>query len=409
MLITHRIALDPTNKQETLLRQHAGYARFVWNWGVSECRRALDAGEPSATRHQRVRPLFNAMKGELAPWSKGLSQNAAKYALICLGEAWSRFWSERDKAKKAGKQCRFRPPRFKKRKAGKESFRADNGPGTVKTQGKTIRLPKIGTVRMWEACRFKGPVGECTVKYDGVRWFTSVVVEVCDAKPKMEGAVVGVDVGLRRLATVYDVEAFEVIKNPRPLKEALSKLRAVNRRIARSRRIHGEKRHSNRRECLYEQRRRLCVRVTHLRMDSAHKATTAIAKRSKVVCVESLHVSGWMRNRRLSRSTADASPSGFLLLLKWKCQRDGVRLVEVDRFYPSSKTCSACGLVNGELKMEEHWRCPGCDASHNRDDNAAVNLRRQGLAAGVEGVSDGRKAAVPSEALTRQICLGFAR
>ena len=128
--------------------------------------------------------------------------------------------------------------------------------------------------------------------------------------------VVGIDVGFRRLATVYDGERFEVFENLRPLKRALGALRAVNRRVARSRKIHGKSRHSSRRERVYEKRRRLYVKVSRLRMDSAHKATTAIAKRSKLVCVESLHVSGWMRNRRLSRSTADASPSGFLSLLQ---------------------------------------------------------------------------------------------
>ena len=86
MMITHRIALDPANKQKTLLRQHAGYARFVWNWGLAECRRALDPGEPSATRQQRIRPLFNVVKTELAPWSKGLSQKAARCSLMALGE-----------------------------------------------------------------------------------------------------------------------------------------------------------------------------------------------------------------------------------------------------------------------------------------------------------------------------------
>ena len=405
MLTSHRIALDPTNKQKTLLRQHAGYARFVWNWGVAECRRALDAGESSATYQQRFRPLFNAVKGELAPWSKGLSQNAAKYALIGLGDAWTQFWSALGKSKKTGKKLKFRPPRFKKRKMAKQTFRADNGPGTVRTCGKTIRLPRIGKVRTWEACRFEGPILECTVRYDGVRWYAVVVCEVPAPEPKESGVVVGVDVGLRRLATVYDGERFEVFENLRPLKRALGALRAVNRRVARSRKIHGKSRHSSRRERMYEKRRRLYVKVSHLRMDNAHKATTAIAKRSKLVCVESLHVTGWMRNRRLSRSTADASPGGFLSLLKWKCQREGVRLVEVERFYPSSKTCSSCGTVNGDLRMEERWCCPGCGASHHRDDNAALNLRRQGLASDVEGMSDGRKAAVPDEASTRQIIL----
>ena len=352
---------------------------------------------------KRFRPLFNAVKGELAPWSKGLSQNAAKYALIGLGDAWGQFWSELGKSKKTGKKLKFRPPRFKKRKAAKQTFRADNGPGTVRTCGKTIRLPRIGKVRTRETCRFERPIRECTVKYDGVRWYAVVVCDVPAPEPKESGVVVGVDVGLRRLATVYDGERFEVLENPRPLKRALGELRAVNRRVARSRKIHGKSRHSSRRERMYEKRRRLYVKVSHLRMDNVHKATTAIAKRSKLVCVESLHVAAWMQNRRLSRSTADASPGRFLTLLKWKCQREGSRLVEVDRFYPSSKTCSACGEVNAELQMEERWRCPACGARHNRDDNASVNLRRQGLAADVEGMSDGRKAAVPREALTRQI------
>ena len=99
----------------------------------------------------------------------------------------------------------------------------------------------------------------------------------------------------------------------------------------------------------------------------------------------------------------DASPSRFLSLLKWKCQREGVRLVEADRFYPSSKTCSACGAVNEPLRFEETWDCPTCGATHQRDDNAALNLYRQGLAADVESVSYGRKAAVLGEASTRQI------
>ena len=111
MLITHRIAPDPTNKQRTLFRQHARYARFAWSWGVAECRRALDAGEPSASRQQRIRSLFNSVKAEMAPWSGALSQNGAKYALIDVGEAWKRYWSEREKTRKAGKKDKIRPPR----------------------------------------------------------------------------------------------------------------------------------------------------------------------------------------------------------------------------------------------------------------------------------------------------------
>ena len=403
MKITHRIALDPTNKQQTLFRQHAGYARYAWNWGVEESRRALDAGESGATRQERLRPAFNAVKRKLAPWSGVLSQNAAKYALMGLGETWSRYWSELAKARKAGKKCEYGRPRFKFRKRSVPSFRADNGPGTVKCEGKTVRLPKIGKVRMREACRFSGAVKECTVKHDGVRWFVIVVCDVPEPEAKAEGATVGVDVGLRHLLTVHDGETVEVFANPRPLNAALGKVRRLCRRISRSRRIHGKDEPSKRRKRRQGQLCRQYARVRNLRMDAAHKATTAIAKRSKLVCVEDLSVRGWMRNRRLARSTADASPGRVLELMAWKCRREGAALVEADRFFPSSKTCSSCGHVNAVLGMEEHWSCPACGVRHQRDENAALNLRRQGLATDVEGMSDGLEAAVPVEASTRRL------
>ena len=395
MQITHRIALDPTKKQEVLFRQHAGYARFAWNWGVEESRRALKAGEPGATRQERLRPCFNALKADLAPWCGLLSQNAAKYALMALGETWERWRCELDKARKAGRKCEYGRPRFKSRKRSRSSFRADNGPGTVKCSGKYVWLPKIGKVRMREACRFAGPVRECTVIHDGDRWHAAFVCDIPEPEPKTEGAVVGVDVGLRRLMTVHDGETVEVIGNPRPFAAVQERLKLVNRGISRSQRIHGKHRPSKRREGRYAECRRLYRQATNIRMDAAHKATTAIAKRSKLVCVETPYVKGWTKNKRLARAAADASPGRVLRLMDWKCRREGVRLVEVDRFYPSSKTCSSCRHVNAGLKMEERWTCPACGVRHQRDDNAASNLRRQGLAADVEGMSDGRKAAVP--------------
>ena len=404
MIITHRIALDPNDRQEALLRQHAGYARFAWNWGIEESRRALAAREKSPTSHYRLRPAFNALKRQLAPWSSALSQNAAKYALIDLHLTWDRFWRHREAVVKAGRKPgrHCRAPRFKSRKRGM-TFRADNGPGTVQTEGRRIHLPRIGGIRTREACRFGGPVRECTVKHDGVRWHVAVVCEVPEPQRKETGAVVGVDVGQRRLATVYDGETVSVFENPESLRRALAKLQRVHRQIARSLELHGRTIKSNRRERRYAELRRQHLRVANLRLDAAHKATTAIAKRSRLVCVASVRVPGWMQNRRLSRSVADASPSRFLSLLAWKCRREGVQLLEVGRIDPSGRTCSACGAAQDELQMERRRRCPVCGATHDRDDNAALDLYRQGLAADVEGVSDGRRAAASGEASTRRI------
>ena len=404
MIVTHRIALDPNARQEALLRQHAGYARFAWNWGIEESRRALAAREKSPTSHYRLRPAFNALKRQLAPWSSALSQNAAKYALIDLHLTWDRFWRHREAVVKAGRKPgrHCRAPRFKSRKRGM-TFRADNGPGTVRTEGRVIHLPRIGAVRMREVCRFGGPVRECTMKHDGVRWHAAVVCEVPEPERKESGAVVGVDVGQRRLATVHDGETVSVFDNPEPLKRALAKLRRIHRRIARSLELHGRTLKSNRRERRYAELHRQHLRVANLRFDAAHKATTAIAKRSRLVCVESVRVPDWMQNRRLSRSIADASPSRLLSLLEWKCRREGVRLLEREPVDRSGSMCTACGAVHNELQMERRRRCPACGAAHDRSASAALNLYRQGLAADVEGVSDGRRAAVPGEASTRRI------
>ena len=349
MTITHRIALDPTDVQETLLRQHAGWARFAWNWAVEESRRALDAHEKRATSPYRLRRLFNSVKQEIAPWCENLSQNAAKYAMIDIGTAWERFWKARKTAKAAGKPVprHSLPPKFHSRKRGM-AFRADNGPDTVRCQGRRIRLPVIGTVRTREQCRFNGPVQECTVKHDGIRWHASVVCNMAPPERKEDGAVVGVDAGLKRLATVHDGSVTTGVDNPRPLKKALSKLRAVNRRIARSRTIHGKNRRSNRRERLYDERRRLYLRTTHLRVDAAHKATTAIAKLARTVCVETLNVAGWLRNRSLARATADAVPGRFLALLAWKCAREGTKLVAVDRSRGAGT--GICGVSSGNAR-----------------------------------------------------------
>lgn len=378
----------------TLFRKHAGYARVAWNWGVAETRRAMDAGEKSATSHYRVLPLWNAVKDARFPWCREHSQYPAKAALIDLGEAWKRCFDKKLKARR---------PVFHGRKRGL-AFRADNGPGTVRTDGRRIRLPKIGFVRMREAARFPGLIRECTIKHDGRRWFACCVFAFDQPAEKTDGAVVGVDVGLRRLATVHDGETVTVFDNPRPLKAALKRLRRCDKAIARSRKVHGRNRHSNRRRRKYERRARLHARIRDIRRDAAHKATTTIAKSAAVVCVEDLNVTGWMKTRSLARATADASPGAFLSALKWKCRREGVRLVEADRWYPSSKTCSECGEKNEPGRAAE-WHCVSCGAVHDRDVNAALNLRRQGLPPDRRG-GPVRRAATPArtcEAPTGQI------
>ncbi len=161
MLKSHRVALRPTAEQESRFAQHAGYARFAYNWALGEFQAGLDVGEWLSER--TLRPRWNKVKGMIAPWGTELSQNAAKYAVIDFGQA-AYAWGKYSQRMKAGERPARRVgfPRYKRRKH-EQGFRADNGPDTVKVSGKEVLLPKIGRVAMAEELRFAGSIREVTI------------------------------------------------------------------------------------------------------------------------------------------------------------------------------------------------------------------------------------------------------
>ena len=175
------------------------------------------------------------VKGLIAPWGECLSQNAAKYAIIDLGQAASR-WGEYRKKRRQGIFCRrVGFPRYKRRKH-EQGFRTYNGPDTVKVEGKTVVLPKIGRVDMVETVRFQGSIREVTVNRTANRWFACLWVEDGQQLPPVKhGSTIGVDVGIERLAVCSDGR---VVENPRALRPALKLLRRMDKAIARSRNNH---------------------------------------------------------------------------------------------------------------------------------------------------------------------------
>ena len=367
----HKIALRPAPEQESLFGQHAGYARFAYNWAVGEFKAGLEVGEWLSEK--TLRPRWNKVKHLIAPWARPLSQNPAKYAIIDLGQS-ADAWGAWRKAVKAGKPPGRRRgfPRFKRRKH-EQGFRADNGPDTVRVDGKTMTLPRIGQVAMVEELRFGGSIREVTINRTAGTWFASFCLEDGQPVPPVkDGPTIGVDVGVGTLAVCSDGRKVE---NPKALKAALRRLRQVDKAIARSRTAHGRSNHSNRRERLYGKRRRIHARIVNVRNDNHHKATTAIAKCAGRVVAETLNVSGLLRNRRLARSIADAGMSGFLDKLEYKCAWYGAEFVKADRWFPSSKLCAHCGWHNGDLSLSDRqWWCGSCGALNDRDANAALNL-----------------------------------
>ena len=404
MLKSHRIALNPSVEQEVLFLRHAGYARFAYNWAVGEFKAGLDVGE--WLNERTLRPRWNVVKRLIAPWSSELSQNAAKYAIIAFGQAAQR-WGEYRRRLKSGERLGRRVgfPRFKRRKH-EQGFRADNGPGTVRVEGRAVILPRIGRVAMVEELRFRGSVREVTVNRTAGTWFACFCVEDGVEPPLVkDGPTVGIDVGVGTLAVCSDGRTME---NPRALGGALGRLRSVDRAIARSRNVHGNKVQSNRRERLYARRRKLHARAVNLRNDNHHKATTAIVKSAGRVVVETLNVAGMIRNRRLARAIADAGMSGFLSKLKYKCLWYGAEYVRADRWFPSSRLCSECEWQNTELSLSDReWWCGGCGVLNQRDLNAARNLEQwPGLSFPASGRGDCVRPAQP--ALVYEASRGFS-
>ena len=376
---SHRIALVPTDRQATLMLEHAGWARVAANWARDEFRRAWFTGEGEPNEwlsDMDLRKRFNAVKRDVFPWSRKLSQNVAKNAIIHMGRGLD-AWGACRQARKHGRPHRktgFPPLRKRHRKL---AFTPSNGRNSIKVDGCSVHLPRIGRVRMREELRFEGDLLGVTVSRKGGRWFASFTVDTGQPAPETRpGPDIGIDMGVKTLATVWDGEETKAFANPKALTTALKSLRRLDQAIARSLHTHGRHNPSKRRDGLYAKRRQLHVDIANIRADHHHKATAQTAKRGGTVKVETLNVSGMKKNRRLARAISDAGLSEFVRQLEYKCAWYGTAFEKVDRWYPSSKTCSACGAVKQSLLLSERtYRCNRCGFECDRDANAARNLQ----------------------------------
>ena len=402
-IAAHKIALDPNKRRITAFRRHCGAARVAFNHALADFRDGLDANEWRGDK--TLRPRFNAVKRERYPWIGEVSANATKNAIIHCGRAIARRGAYR-KAKKAGKAARFVGfPKFRSVKRTGYRYQADNGEGTVKTDGKRVKIPRVGWVRMREHPRFDGEVRSAFVSERGGRWFATLTCAIPDNPPERGGETVGVDMGLKTLATLSD---WTKVESPKALAGEQAKLRRLNKRLAR------QKSGSNRRARTVRQFSRCHARIANIRQDHARKTASAIAKREGIgaVKVETLNIRGMTPNRRLSRAFADAGIADRLRTLGCKCEREGIRIVKIDRRYPSSRLRGDCGAKNDTLTLAmRDWFRGDCGAKNDRDLNAAKNIRDApscGVKARGERVRPTTPPAMLDEARTRQPSLNPA-
>ena len=308
-------------------------------------------------------------------WWGENSKEAYSSGLEALAKGLSN-WAKSRKGERKGRRVGF--PRFKSKDRTVPRFAYTTGTfGLIHGDPKALRLPKIGRVHCMEDVTAR--VGDArvlrmTVSQRAGRWYASLTVERDDkpvTKPPRGGAV-GVDLGVKTLATLSDGM---VIENPRCL--AASERRLKKAQKALSRKVKGSRRRAKARAKVA----RINAHVANQRLDAMHKATTWLAGTYSEISIEDLNVAGMARNHHLAKAVSDAAFAEFRRQLEYKTARTGAALHVIDRWYPSSKTCSKCGRVKAKLSLSERvYRCDACGLVMDRDLNAAVNIKVAGSA-----------------------------
>ena len=382
MLEAVKVALDPTPSQERRLLSHAGGARFAYNAMLARVKAAFDAGESIDQSFYALRKQWNMDKDALAvgddgePWWAENSKEAYSYGLESLAKGLSN-WSKSRKGDRRGRRVGF--PKFKSKSKTTPRFAYTAGWfGLIGGDPKALKLPRIGRVHCMEDVtkRVNGArVLRMTVSMRAVRWYASLTVERDDTsvtRKAPKGGAVGVDLGIKTLATLSDGT---VVDNPRHLAASERNLKRVQQALGR------KTKGSNRRAKAKATVARIHARVANQRQDGLHKLTTWLTNKYSDVSIEDLHVAGMVKNRHLAKSVSDAAFGEFRRQLEYKTARSGTALHVVDRWYRSSQTCSKCGSVKAKLSLAERtYRCDSCGLTMDRDLNAAINILVAGSA-----------------------------
>ena len=358
----HKIRLNPTQEQSQWLLQACGVGRFCYNWGLAEWKRQYENGDkPSA---YALKKQLNAVKRQEFPWMYDVTKCAVDTGFRNLDVAFKNFF-RRCKSGDAKKGY----PRFKSKKRSHKSFRMDGG--RVRLDGHGLKLEKLDKpINMAEVLRFDGEIKSVTISEDAGHWYAAVNVEVGPPEHEHPQESVGIDLGIKTLAVLSNGTQYE---NQGLLRSELRKLKRLNREL--SRRQEGSGSWNRTKQKLAKLHRRIANR----RLDYQHKMTTEITRTYRIVGVEDLNVDGMLRNHRLALSIADAGFGEIQRQSRYKAAWYGGELVEIDRFFPSSKLCRFCGRINGGLTLADRsWTCD-CGAVLDRDLNAAVNIERQAL------------------------------
>lgn len=362
---TFKFRLEPTKAQQVLLSKFAGCARFVFNYGLSIFKEAFENKNKLPSYTDIANKLPKLKKSEDTAWLAEVHSQILQQSLKDLESAIKHFFRRiKEKKEKPG----F--PKFKK-KGMHDAFRYPQG---IKCANGKVFLPKVGQVPYRDSRPIDGVIKQATIKREGKHWFIAIVCEVEHAiqrVPISQERAIGIDLGLLNFAHLSNGEEIE---NPRWFRSELACLAKAQRNLCR------KKKGSNNRKKAAEKVGKIHRRITNKRHDFLHKQSTTIVKNHDVVAVEDLNVSGMIKNRHLALSIADVGWKTFLAFLEYKSNWMGKHFVSIDRFEPTSKTCSMCGNKQDMPLKIRTFVCSFCNMQMDRDLNASINIRSAGLA-----------------------------
>ena len=363
MLKAYKHRIYPNKQQAELLNKHFGCVRFIYNLAL-ETRKLNYSGNKINLSYYELINQIPELKKEYN-WLNEVSSFALQQAIIDMDKAFVNFYKGNSKF-----------PKFKN-KNNKQSYRI---PAQIKIdiENNKLFIPKFreGIKIIFER-KPEGEIRSCTIsKTKTGKYFASILVEtgkLLPEKPKIDiNNAIGIDLGITHFATLSDGTKIE---NPKYLKNDIERLKVLQRRA--SRKMKGSQ---NRKKANLIVARKY-EDIANRRLDFIHKLTHKLVRENQAItiCIENLAVSNLLKNHRLAQEISDVSWSKFIEILSYKCDWYGKNLVKVDRFFASSKICSKCGWMNDNLKLSDrHWTCAICGASHDRDINAAVNIRNAG-------------------------------
>ena len=370
---SHVIRLNPTQEQEVYFRKACGVARHAYNWALDRWKQYRAEGKGPGMKD--LKSAYNRIKGEQFPWVYQVTKCASEQEFSHLGRAFDNYWRMKKQGtlpklkhpRKDGEEAGF--PRFKSKKRDRLSFYLANDKFSV--DGHTLRVPKLGDDNMTEDLRFSGKITSATISYRAGWWFVSIAVEVEHEISTHSGSTVGIDLGVKALATLSDGETFE---NQKHYRRALGRIKGLSKGL--SRKVEGS-------QNWWKQSKKLAkvyYRVVCQRQDALHKMTTQVARNYALIGLEDLNTKGLLANHSLAQTLSDASFSEIKRQLLYKAEQYGGAVQLVDRWFPSSKTCHACGWIKEDLTLaDREWNCEQCGSVNERDLNASQNIKDEAL------------------------------